>query len=66
MADSLTVTFSYTVGSARFNCEAEVDPQKWESLGHQDRIDYLREAALEDVDDNLEIEEDSVEEDTED
>jgi hypothetical protein len=58
-----TISFSYTVGSARFSCETEVED--WDELEQDDRLDVLRDAALEDVGDMLDVEEDSIDDEVE-
>lgn len=60
MADKVTVTFSYSVGSASFNTETEVDQEEWSNMDHQDRVELLFDAATDDVENQLEIDESSI------
>lgn len=56
-----TVSFSYTVGSARFNTDTEVDSDEWDEMEMSERMGVLEEAAMEDIESNLEVEEESIE-----
>jgi len=56
-----TVSFSYTVGSARFSTETEVDD--WDDLDQEERVDRLLAIALSDVEDMIDVEEDSINDD---
>lgn len=59
MADK-TVSFSYTVGTARFNTSLEVDKSEWNNSDDDDRMEMLRDHALDDIEEYLEIEKDSL------
>lgn len=63
MSEQLTVSFNYTVGNARFGTEVEIDPVKWNEMSKDDRNDFLQDAALKDVEDMIDIEEESIDED---
>jgi len=58
-----TVSFSYTIGSARFTTETEVSD--WDELDEDERLDALHDAAVADVDDMLDVETDSINDDEE-
>lgn len=58
-----TVSFYYSVGGARFFCEAEFE--KWNEMDESERTDALEDAAKEDVVDYLEVDFDTIDDDDE-
>lgn len=57
----IEVEFTYSVGSANFDTSFEVARDTWESWDHDKRMTELQEAAVEDIQDNLGIENYNVE-----
>jgi len=56
-----TINFKYTVGEQTFPVELEVTPGVWEELDADERVDFLLDAAKEDVYDNITLVEGSIE-----
>ena len=57
----MNVNFSYTIGTARFNLAVDVEEDEWNEMDKSERLDLLKEEALEEVSEMIEVEEDSIE-----
>ncbi len=55
-----TIEFTYTIGSASFNTSTDVNSNEWNEMDEEDRTTTLTEAALEEINDMLEIKKDSI------
>jgi hypothetical protein len=60
MASNKTVTFTYSFGGWTFDGEAEVNSEEWDDAEKVDRVEMLREAAIEEFTDGVEVAEDSI------
>lgn len=59
----MEIKFTYVVGNARFENTVDMDDDVWSDMDPQDRLDHLREAAMDDIYDNyILVEEHSIKE----
>ena len=56
-----TVDFSYTVGSARFTSSVDIPTDDWDEMDFDDRVQHLERAAMSEIEDMLEVDENSIE-----
>lgn len=54
------VTFDYSVDQANFTTSADIDAKAWDDADSDERLDMLRDAAMEDVEDMLVVDEGSI------
>jgi len=57
-----TISFTYSIGSATFDTELEVDPKKWDALEKDERQEMLIDFAYEEVGDMLNVDMGTVKE----
>ena len=56
-----TVSFSYTIGSARFISSSDISADDWDQMDLDDRVQHLETVAIDDVKGMLDIDENSIE-----